>query len=77
MSEQEAGEPEGGKVIESPHLKGSRNEPEVAGGNEWRLVIDTNQPDLEGEPAFAFGQAYAVTARSLLLLELEQNTSSQ
>ena len=44
--------------------------PEINGGTEWRLVIDTNQPELVDEPSFAFGKDYAVTARSLLLFEM-------
>ena len=44
--------------------------PEVNGGDDWRLFIDTNQPNLETEPSFEFGHAYAVTARSMLLFEL-------
>ncbi|GAB0113841.1 glycogen debranching protein GlgX [Acidisoma sp. C75] len=46
--------------------------PEVLGGREWRLLIDTNQEEAaaEAEPLFAFEHAYAVTARSLLLFEL-------
>ena len=46
--------------------------PEIAGGFQWQLLLDTNQPDLEGEPAFAFGHGYEVTHRSLLLFELDQ-----
>ena len=63
-------------IVNGAHTVVDFTLPEVAGGSEWRLVIDTNQPDLEGEPQFAFGQAYTVTARSLLLLELEQNPVS-
>jgi glycogen operon protein len=46
--------------------------PEVLGGREWRLLIDTNLSDEEtaGEPAFAFEHPYSVTGRSLLLFEL-------
>ena len=46
--------------------------PEVLGGRQWRLLIDTNlsDEDTAGEPAFAFEHPYSVTGRSLLLLEL-------
>jgi hypothetical protein len=46
--------------------------PEVLGGREWRLLIDTNlsDEDTSGESAFAFEHAYSVTGRSLLLFEL-------
>ncbi len=46
--------------------------PEVYGGGDWRLMIDTNQPELEEETVFPFGQEYDVTSRSLLLFELGQ-----
>jgi glycogen operon protein len=46
--------------------------PEVVGGRDWRLLIDTNltDEDTAGEPAFAFEHPYKVTGRSLLLFEL-------
>jgi isoamylase len=46
--------------------------PEVVGGREWRLLIDTNltDEDTAGEPRFAFEHPYTVTGRSLLLFEL-------
>jgi glycogen operon protein len=46
--------------------------PEVPGGREWRLLIDTNlsDEDTASEPAFAFEHPYSVTGRSLLLFEL-------
>jgi glycogen operon protein len=46
--------------------------PEVVGGRQWRLLIDTNltDEDTAGEPAFAFEHPYTVTGRSLLLFEL-------
>jgi isoamylase len=46
--------------------------PDVVGGREWRLLIDTNltDEDTAGEPAFAFEHSYTVTSRSLLLFEL-------
>ncbi|WP_419757657.1 glycogen debranching protein GlgX [Acidisoma sp.] len=46
--------------------------PEVVGGREWRLLIDTNlsDEDTAGEPNFPFEHPYSVTGRSLLLFEL-------
>jgi hypothetical protein len=46
--------------------------PEVVGGRQWRLLIDTNLSDEDTaiEPAFAFEHPYSVTGRSLLLFEL-------
>ena len=44
--------------------------PEVSGGSGWRLLIDTNQPDMDNGDTFAFGKEYEVTMRSTLLLEL-------
>jgi isoamylase len=45
--------------------------PEVAGGRDWRCLVDTNRPDLdEEEERLPLGHAYEVTGRSLLLLEL-------
>jgi glycogen operon protein len=39
-------------------------------GKEWRLLIDTNIPDDE-TGNFGIGDHYGVTARSLLLFELQ------
>jgi isoamylase len=44
--------------------------PQVAGGGEWELLIDTNLPAQEERVPFAFGQEYETTAHSLLLLAL-------
>ena len=46
--------------------------PEVVGGRDWRLLVDTNLSDeaTEQEPRFAFDHGYEVTGRSLLLFEL-------
>ncbi len=45
--------------------------PQLTGGTGWLLLVDTNQPDLDGLPRFDFEHSYGVTGRSLLLLELE------
>ncbi len=57
-------------IFNSHHDMVSFTLPEVAGGQAWKTVIDTNQADLEGEPRFEFDTDYQVTGRSLLLFEL-------
>lgn len=53
--------------------------PECPGGNEWSLLIDTNQEEGGGKDIsavkFKTGEAYDVTARSLLLFALEAEPS--
>ena len=49
--------------------------PTVTGGQGWELLIDTNQPDLEGAPRFDLEAEYQVTGRSVLLFELEPDGS--
>ena len=44
--------------------------PSAPEGAEWDLLADTNMPDLPEGSHFAFGHAYEVTGRSLLLFEL-------
>jgi glycogen operon protein len=48
--------------------------PPVSEGRDWLRLIDTNRPDEDEKPGeaqpFAFGQAYEVTGRSLLLFVL-------
>jgi glycogen operon protein len=46
--------------------------PRANGGENWRLLADTNFPDSKEEPQFPFGHEYEVTARSLLLFGLSQ-----
>ena len=41
--------------------------PAAPGGKDWVLLVDTNQPDLEGLPSFPNGHEYGVTGQSLLL----------
>ena len=45
--------------------------PATPGAARWALLVDTNQPALAGQPAFAVGHEYEVTGRSLLLLLME------
>jgi glycogen operon protein len=45
--------------------------PGYAGDHRWQLLIDTNVEESLERTAFAEGDVYAVTARSLLLLQLE------
>ncbi len=44
--------------------------PECPGGSAWELLVDTNIPEQEDAPDFAFEAAYQVTGRSLLLFLL-------
>jgi isoamylase len=50
--------------------------PKVAGGRDWRLLLDTNKPEEDDDPdrpiLYRFGQQYQVTGRSLLLFALRQ-----
>ena len=58
-------------ILNSHHDLVNFQLPEVAGGVGWRCLIDTNQEQVnEVIPSFAFGAAYGVTGRSLLLFEL-------
>ena len=45
--------------------------PECPGGDTWSLLIDTNITDNSEQGSFKIGDAYGVTARSLLLFALE------
>jgi glycogen operon protein len=49
--------------------------PEVAGGRNWALVFDTNQPDRVSDETFVFGEAYEVTGRSTLMFALQPGPS--
>ena len=57
-------------IVNASHTVVKFKLPEVTDGMIWRLLIDTNQPELEEPPLFDFGEVYEVTARSTLLLEL-------
>jgi glycogen operon protein len=46
--------------------------PSCPGGNTWTRVIDTNIPEDEETTTFKSGDAYEVTARSLLLFALSE-----
>jgi isoamylase len=50
--------------------------PKVAGGRDWRRLLDTNLPDEDEEvdtaALFKFGHQYQVTGRSFLLFHLRQ-----
>jgi glycogen operon protein len=48
--------------------------PEVTDGQEWLLLIDTNQPDRNELAAFKPRDEYEVTGRSLLLFGLKSET---
>ena len=49
----------------------------VTGGQSWKCVIDTNQPEQTDEPNAAFDSEYVVTGRSLVLFELVVDRSYQ
>jgi len=57
-------------IVNSSHTLVNFTLPTVAGGGDWHLVLDTNQPELDEEPTFEAGREYAVTPRSVLLFEL-------
>jgi isoamylase len=44
--------------------------PKCIGGNQWSLLVDTNVPEQAEGSIFKVGAVYGVTARSLLLFEL-------
>ena len=44
--------------------------PAVAGGHQWKLMIDTNSVEQNEEGEFASGDVHKVVAHSLLLLAL-------
>jgi glycogen operon protein len=46
--------------------------PETTDAVGWQLLIDTNIPDDEAGAHFKIGHQYQVTARSLLLFELDR-----
>ena len=45
--------------------------PEVAGGNRWYCILDTNEPERSTLQNFTSHERYEVTGRSLLLFALE------
>jgi glycogen operon protein len=51
--------------------------PDCPGGSRWSLLVDTNAPDGGGRTALEFGDAYDVTARSLLLFVLEPDATAR
>jgi len=48
------------------------NLPKVVGGQDWRILVDTNEPERIKPRAFRFDHEYIVTGRSLLLFKLEK-----
>jgi glycogen operon protein len=48
--------------------------PDAVGGCDWSLLIDTNVDDNSEQGTFRAGAEYGVTARSLLLFQLEPGT---
>ena len=47
--------------------------PEISSGSAWSLVLDTNVMETGHHPVFKTGDAYDVTARSVLMFALEPN----
>jgi glycogen operon protein len=45
--------------------------PEVVGGNTWRCLLDTNNPDDGNQESFQTDETYEITGRSLVLFVLE------
>jgi isoamylase len=58
-------------IMNSWHEAVSFRLPEAPAGIEWRLLIDTNHPELEKKEPHQFGDAYEVTGRSLQLFVME------
>ena len=50
--------------------------PKCVGGNQWSLLVDTNVPEQPEGSIFKMGAVYGVTARSLLLFELNTEKSA-
>jgi isoamylase len=48
--------------------------PSVPGGDGWIRILDTNQPETGDGSAYAAGDTYDVTGRSVLLFELRPGT---
>jgi glycogen operon protein len=48
--------------------------PDVPEGDKWTVLLDTNMPVRDELPAFAAGQSYQVTGRSLLLFALDASS---
>ncbi len=57
-------------ITNASHIMVEFSLPQVQGGGDWHLLLDTNQPELQEEPTFPFDHVYGVTPRSLLLFEL-------
>jgi len=51
--------------------------PESYGGNEWALLVDTNQETKNVAGTFKFGDSYGVTGRSVLLFALQTSKAPQ
>jgi isoamylase len=49
--------------------------PEVVGGNVWRCLLDTNNPDDGGDESFQTGETFEITGRSVVLFVLEPESN--
>lgn len=62
-------------VINSYHDVVDITLPESPGGSGWQLLADTNAPDQDEAPDFAFGYVFTVTGRSIILFLLRPETA--
>ncbi|WP_395605107.1 glycogen debranching protein GlgX [Pseudomonas sp. B16120] len=58
-------------VVNAHHDQVNFRLPPVPEGEFWTCLLDTNDPAVRGQERFDFEHEYAVTARSLLLFELQ------
>ncbi|MCS3468820.1 glycogen operon protein [Pseudomonas sp. JUb42] len=62
-------------VVNSHHDGVNFTLPPVPEGKDWKCLLDTNRPDIHGQESFEFDSHYTVTARSLLLFELQHKNA--
>jgi isoamylase len=62
-------------IVNASHIVVKFTLPKATRGTRWRLVVDTNQPELDRETDFEFGSVFEVTDRSTLLFELRREGS--
>jgi glycogen operon protein len=62
-----------GEVRWSDELFGYTLGSDNTGGQHWKRLVDTNQPDQRDEPLFTPGDAYQVTGRSLFVFVLQKH----
>jgi hypothetical protein len=62
-----------GEVRWSDELFGYTLGSDNTGGQHWKRLVDTNQPDQRDEPLFTPGDTYQVTGRSLFVFVLQKH----